>query len=172
MSTPAVPADPVFDAVLTPHRSLAPKGFLALMAVLATGAAGVGLLFASRGAWPVLPFLGGEVLLVWLAFRVNYRRAREYERIRLTEAALEVDQVDPRGRRRHHSFAPPHWLRVALEPLPGRASRLTVASHGRALAIGRFLAPEEKASFAQALSAAIGRLGSHPHASPSTSFIE
>ncbi|MGE0254830.1 MAG: DUF2244 domain-containing protein [Alphaproteobacteria bacterium] len=159
MSPSAEAAAPLFDAVLTPHRSLAPKGFLALMAVLAIGAAAVGLLFASRGAWPVLPFLGGEVLLVWIAFRINYRRAREYETVRLTHEALDVEQVDPRGRRRRHRFAPPHWLRVALEPLPGRASRLYVASHGRALTIGRFLPPDEKASFAAALGDAIRRLG-------------
>ncbi|MBM3561528.1 MAG: DUF2244 domain-containing protein [Alphaproteobacteria bacterium] len=159
MSSQAEPVEPLFDAVLTPHRSLAPKGFLALMAVLAAGAAAIGLLFASRGAWPVLSFLGGEVLLVWIAFRVNYRRARAYETVRLTAEALEVEQVDPRGHRRRHRFAPPHWLRVALEPLPGRASRLYVASHGRALTIGRFLPPAEKASLAEALGDALRRLG-------------
>ncbi|MSO80844.1 MAG: DUF2244 domain-containing protein, partial [Alphaproteobacteria bacterium] len=154
MSGPADPAALLLDAVLTPHRSLAPKGFLALMAALAAGAASVGLLFASRGAWPVLPFLGGEVLLVWVAFRVNYRRgaggrlgrsARPAATPQLRAAALAA-----RGA----------GAAAGPRPPPRRGE------HGRALAIGRFLAPEEKASFAQALAAAIGRLDAPMPSSP------
>ena len=88
-------AEPLLlDLVLRPHRSLPKGGFRVLMAVLiAFGVAG-GLVFLLLGAWPVLGFLGVDVVLVYLAFRVSYAAGRVYERIRLSPAALTVDRVD------------------------------------------------------------------------------
>lgn len=72
VAQPGVIALP-FRAVLTPHRSLSPRGFLILMSVLATVSFATGLLFASIGAWPVLGFFGLDVGIIYLAFRLNYR---------------------------------------------------------------------------------------------------
>jgi uncharacterized membrane protein len=38
-----------------------------------------GVLFLAAGAWPVLGFFGLDVLLVYIAFRLNYRSGRLYE---------------------------------------------------------------------------------------------
>ena len=43
---------PLFDALLTPHRSLTPRGFLLLMGVLCALSFGSGLAFILSGAWP------------------------------------------------------------------------------------------------------------------------
>ena len=67
---------PVFRALLTPHRSLSPKGFALLMAVLFCVSLASGLFFLSLGAWPVVGFFGLDVLLLYGAFRLNYRAAR------------------------------------------------------------------------------------------------
>jgi uncharacterized membrane protein len=153
---------PMFDAVLYPHRSLSPRGFALLMAAVAGAAALVGLWFASRGAWPVLPFFGCEILLIWLAFRLNNRDARSFETVRLTARALTVEQVKPSGRRLATEFAPPHWLRVELDSRPGGTSELRLASHGRSLVIGRFLTADERRELAGELRAALRRLAGAP----------
>jgi uncharacterized membrane protein len=155
-------APPLFDAVLYPHRSLSPRGFALLISAFAGAAALVGLWFATRGAWPVLPFFGCEILLIWLAFRVSNRDARAFETVRLTPQALTVEQIRPSGKRQAHRFAPPHWLRVDLDPRPDGTNELRLASHGRSLVIGRFLTPDERRDFAAALRAALGRLVGAP----------
>lgn len=158
------PQPPLFDAVLYPHRSLSPRGFALLMASCAGAAMIVGLWFATHGAWPVLPFFGGEILLIWWAFRTNNRDARMYEVVQLTSDALSVEQVRPSGQRKSHLFAPPHWLRIVLAGRSDGGNSLYLASHGRSLEIGRFLTPDERIEFADALRAALGRLSGRPPA--------
>ena len=77
----AKPGQPLLELVLTPHRSLPRRGFAVLMAALVLFNLVAGLVFLVVGAWPVIGFLGLDVLLVWLAFRMNYARARQSERI-------------------------------------------------------------------------------------------
>lgn len=141
----------LFDAIIYPHRSLGPHGLAILMAAVAGVGAIVGLCFAINGAWPVLPFFGGEMLLIWFAFRLNNRDARAFETVQLTPHALTVEQVKPSGRRFEHRFAPPHWLQVELDPKPGGNSQLRLTSHGRSLEIGRFLTPVERVELAREL---------------------
>ena len=73
---PASAAALPFDAVLYPNRSLGTAGFYSLMAAIVTVSAGVGAAFVLAGAWPVSGFLGLDVLLLYLAFRWNYRDGR------------------------------------------------------------------------------------------------
>src|SRR4029077_19840909 len=74
----------IFSAVLTPHRSLGPTGFLIFMAVLGGMSFVSGMVFLIAGAWPVFGFFGLDVLLVYWAFRANYRSARAYEVVTVT----------------------------------------------------------------------------------------
>src|SRR5208283_2627388 len=98
-------SEPVFfDATLSPHRSLPPRGFFWVMAVLAGVSFGASVGFVLLGAWPVTGFFGLDVALVYLAFRLSYRSARQSETVRLTEADLEVQRVGIRGERRHWRF--------------------------------------------------------------------
>jgi uncharacterized membrane protein len=160
MSEPSHP--PLFDAVLYPHRSLSPRGYALLMASCGGAAMLVGLWFATHGAWPVLPFFGCEIGLIWWAFRANNRDARMFETVRLTPEELTVEQVRPSGNRLAHRFAPPHWLRVELAARPDGSNSLFIASHGRALELGRFLSPDERREFAGELRVALGRLVGRP----------
>ena len=141
--------------VLHPHRSLPPRGFAVLMAVLGAASFMACTICVLVGAWPVIGFFGLDVALVYVAFRASYRSARQHECVRLTETSLMVERVSIRGERRRWSFEP-YWLRVIIEER-GDGNALTLASHGRALALGSFLAPTERRSFAAALQAALAR---------------
>jgi uncharacterized membrane protein len=145
-----------YDAVLKPHRSLPSKGFVVLMLVLAGVSFVISLVFVLNGAWPVTPFFGLDVALVYLAFRASYRQARQTEALRLTEDSLTVERVSIYGERRRWRFQP-FWLRVRLEEQDEYANRLVLTSHGSSLAVGTFLGPAERRSVAGALKDALLR---------------
>lgn len=145
-----------YDAVLQPHRSLPPQGFVVLMLVLAGVSFGVALFCVLHGAWPVTPFFGIDVVLVYVAFRISYRRAKLREKLRLTEEQLTLELVSPKGERRRWQFQP-FWLRVRLEEEDEHRNQLSLTSHGRSVTIGSFLAPAERRRVAAALREALVR---------------
>jgi len=158
VSTTAATSEPVlFDALLRPHRSLSPAGFRVLMAASAVAFLGVGGVFLVAGAWPVVGFCGLELALVYLFFRLNFRDLRRCETIRLTKHELEIRRIAPDGAVAERISLQAYWVRVSIRNAPGRANRLVLSSHGRELAVGAFLAPEEREDLAQALIDALAR---------------
>jgi uncharacterized membrane protein len=146
----------IFSAVLTPQRSLGPRGFLALMLVLCCINFVTGMVFLLAGAWPVFGFCGLDVLLVYWAFRVSYRRAKAYEQVTVTPSELTVRQVSHQGRISEWTLNP-LWVRLdRVVHAEFGIERLFLVSRGQRLAIAGFLGAHEKESFAHALSAALG----------------
>ena len=146
----------LFSAVLTPHRSLGRTGFLVVMLLIGGISFVAGLVFFIAGAWPVVGFLGLDVLLVYAAFKVSYRTAAAYEHVTMTPSALTVRKVSHRGQVAEWTLNPV-WVRLQREThAEFGIERLFLVSHGRRLPIATFLGPNEKASFATALSAALG----------------
>jgi uncharacterized membrane protein len=146
----------IFSAVITPHRSLTPRGFLILMLCLGVLSFVSGIVFVSIGAWPVFGFFGLDVLLVYFAFRANFRAARAYEQVTVTPSELTVRKVSHRGGVREWTLNP---LWVRLERIVHEEfgiERLFLVSRGQRLTIAGFLGPAEKASFAAALAHALG----------------
>jgi uncharacterized membrane protein len=147
--------EPIFTAELTPHRSLGRTGFLALMLFLSIVSFIAGIMFLRMGAWPVFGFFCLDVLLIYWAFRVNYARARASEHLVLTPHELRLRRVSHRGHVMEWTFNP-HWVRLDQEEHEEFGiERLYLRSHGRSVAVGRFLSPNEKASFAKALRLAL-----------------
>jgi uncharacterized membrane protein len=143
-----------FHAVLQPHRSLAPRGFLVLMLALSAVSFVAGVFFAVSGAWPVLGFFGLDVVLVYFAFRLNYRSGRLYETVDVTPAELTVTRVHPSGRREQF-HCNPYWARVSLREWPDGRTLLSIVAQGREHAFGRFLTDDERRDFASALREAL-----------------
>jgi uncharacterized membrane protein len=140
-----------FDAVLYPNRSLGRFGFHLLMAAIVLVSGAIGAAFVLAGAWPVTGFLGLDVVLLYLAFRWNYRQGRRAEFIRLDGTELAVRRVEPSGRRREWRFDA-YWVHVTIDD---SSEQLILSSHGRALAVGAFLRPEERREVGEALRAAL-----------------
>jgi uncharacterized membrane protein len=146
----------IFSAVVTPHRSLDRAGFLIVMAAVSAISFGAGTVFLMLGAWPVFGFFGLDVLLVYWAFRANYRAAAAFEEVTVTPSELRVRKVTHRGRTSEWSFNP-LWVRLERDRheefgLQG----LFLVSRGQRLQIAHVLSPQEKESFAAALATAIG----------------
>jgi len=143
MSPVSAAGQPLLELTLTPHRSLSHSGFVALMAALVTFNFVAGIVFLMVGAWPVVGFLGLDVLLVWLAFRMSYAHARQAERLALYPDRLSIWRRDPWGREQVTELQP-YWLRVRVVRHQGTVARLMLLSHGRRHVIGQFLAPDER----------------------------
>jgi uncharacterized membrane protein len=146
----------LFSAMLTPHRSLGGVGFLVLMGVISVVSFAGGVVFYIVGAWPVGGFFGLDVVLIYWAFRVNYRAAEAYEEVTVTPSALRVKKVTHRGEVAEWLLNPA-WVRLDREThedfgLLG----LFLVSRGKRLAVASFLDPAGRETFATALAAAIG----------------
>src|SRR5580692_10139252 len=154
---PESTAEPtLFSAIITPHRSLSGVGFLILMGAIGGVSFAAGIMFLMMGAWPVFGFFGLDMLLVYWAFRLNYRRARAYEEVMVTPSELRVRKVSHRGQVVEWSLNP-LWVRLDRDTHEEFGiERLFLVSRGRRLPIAGFLSPPERESFAAALAAAIG----------------
>lgn len=146
---------PLFSATLTPHRSLSRKGFVVLMVTVSLVSFVAGMVFLIAGAWPVFGFFGLDVLLIYWAFRANYRAAAEYEQVMVTPSELKIRKVSAKGKMREWTLNP-LWVRLEREDHEEfGVQRLFLAWRERRLTIGHFLSPDEKDSFSQALGAAL-----------------
>ena len=152
---PALGQPRLFSARLTPHRSLNRTGFVVLMAFICAVSFAAGVAFLLMGAWPVLGFFGLDVLVIYWAFRINYRRAAASEDIVVTPSELRVRRVSHRGHVVEWVLNP-LWVQLDQKGDPEFGiERLYLVSRGRRVSIGSFLGPDEKASFAKALLAAL-----------------
>jgi uncharacterized membrane protein len=142
---------PIFTAELTPHRSLGRTGFIILMSVLVGASFFSGILFLRIGAWPVFGFFVLDVVLIYWAFRVNYARARAFEELVLTPCELRLRRVSHRGHAMEWTFNP-LWVRLDVEEhYEFGVEGIYLSSRAQRVAVGKFLSPDEKASFAKAL---------------------
>jgi len=146
----------LFSAIITPHRSLSAKGFVAVMALIGGMSFAGGMFFLLMGAWPVVGFLGLDVALVYWAFRANYRAAAAFEEVTVTPSELRLRRVSHRGEVAEWTLNPV-WTQLDRERHDEFGLlRLFLVSRGRKLSVAGFLSPKEKESFATALSAALG----------------
>jgi uncharacterized membrane protein len=154
--SPSIDPEPtLFSAIVTPHRSLSSLGFLIVMAAIGSVSFAAGMMFLLMGAWPVFGFFGLDVLLVYWAFRVNYRAAAAYEEVTVTASELKLRKVSHRGQISEWTLNPV-WVRLdRITHEEFGIEQLFLVSGGRRLPVASFLGPQEKESFAAALAAAI-----------------
>jgi len=152
---PTLDQPTLFSARVTPHRSLNRTGFLVLMTFIGAVSFIAGIAFWMMGAWPVLGFFGLDVLVIYWAFRINFRSADATADIVVTPSELRVRRVSHRGRLIEWSFNP-LWVQLEQTGDPEFGiEHLYLVSRGRRVSVGHFLGPDEKASFAKALLAAL-----------------
>ena len=142
------------DAVITPHRSLSPRGFIILICVLTAINSLSATFFLFIGAGPVPIFLGLDVLAVVVAFRFSNRATRIQERIQVTASEVRVIRQSAKG-------AQTVWIS------PTASTRVTLVGNGdgpvqlllpgRDLQVAVVLSRPERVAFAKALDRAIWR---------------
>lgn len=150
--------DQTFRATLRPYRSLGRKGFIILMTVLIGLNFAAGTAFYLLGAWPIAPFLGADVALVWWAFRKNYADALKEERIEVTAHELILRRFDHNKEREELRFTR-SWVKVELEEDKERdlIGGLYLRFRGERTEIGRFLGAHDRKEVADLLRAALAK---------------
>jgi uncharacterized membrane protein len=145
-----------WSVTLTPHRSLSGPAFKILFCVVIILNLAIAALFYHLGAWPVFGFLGLDVALFWVAFKVNDQAAECSERIIINGDDVKLVKQS--------SAAPPveldfnrRWLRIVLEYDAARelVGRLLLVSRGKSTEIASFLGADERRSLATELKRAI-----------------
>lgn len=143
-------------ATLTPHRSLSPRSFALLMAVIAGANFAVSIFFYAIGAWPVMGFMGLDMALIWWAFKRNFRDGRRAERIEITAHELVLEQLSEKHPPREQRFVR-RWVQVELMEDRQRelVGSLYLRTRGQRTEIASFLGGHERQAFAKALQAAL-----------------
>lgn len=124
---------------LRPNRALSHRSLKRLAWGLAAVTLATALIGANQGNVFAPLFALVEAAAVAWALGIAWRAGNRGERITLDRRSLEVEALPSHRRTRFQSG----WVRVMLAPGGGHR-RLLLASHGRELEIGAFLADEER----------------------------
>lgn len=150
-------AKPLFSARLRPHRSLTGRGLRIVLAVVVVSASITGMMFLSLGAWPIVGFLGLDVVLVIWALASSLKAGKRFEEVTLWRDQLEFKQVDGAGHETLTRFDPRFVKLVVDRDFNERTTALHLRSSERDMELGAFLGQDEKSSFAKAFGTALKR---------------
>lgn len=150
-------ARPLFAATLTPNRSLGRRGLRVVIATLAVMASIPAMIFFSLGAWPIVGFLGLDVLLVWWAMSASLREGQRLEEVTLWPDQLELRQVSPGGEEQLRRFNPFYVKLVIDRDFDERTTGLHLRTRDDDIEIGAFLNTDDKTSFAKVFGTALKR---------------
>ena len=148
---------PLFAALLTPHRSLSPRGIRWVIAFTCVMASIPGVAFYAMGAWPVVGLLGLDVLLLYWALTASLRDTEMFEEITLWPDALDIRHVTKKGRETALSFNSFFIRFLVIRDNEDRVTALKILTRDGEVEIGRFLTPGDKASFADAFGHALSK---------------
>jgi uncharacterized membrane protein len=125
------------------NNSLTSSGRLLVFGFILAVSLGIALVFSlAFGAWPILPFAGIEMGVLYLAFRYVDRHAADYERITIRGDDVAVEVREGKEVRRF-SFNR-CWAQVVCE-----GPRVALRSHGREIEVGRHLCEEQRVEIAR-----------------------
>lgn len=150
--------EPVFAATIRPHRSLGRSGFRIMMTICGLIACAAALRFVALGFWPVSGFVLIDLVALYVAFRVSYRRGCSFEEVVLTPIQLMFRRVTHRGESREWRLNP-LWTRLHRESDEDYGlQRLALVSRGERITIARELSPAEREHFADEFGRALSRV--------------
>jgi uncharacterized membrane protein len=152
-------ADPgeLAEYSLTARRnsSLSPAGRYRVFCLICLVSMAIACAFALLGAWPVLPFAGLEMAVLYFAFRYMDRHDGDFERLTIKGDRMLLEIREGSGMRRFEFKR--YWARVVLERDSfGDLSRLALRSHGREVEFGSNLTCEERAVAAREIKNQLG----------------
>lgn len=136
--------------VIRPDRSLTWEQTKTVYFCIASYSLAIAGAFAVMGFWPVLPFAGGEIAALGVAFYVNALAGTAVQVVTVGGDVVKIEKERP-GPRCEWSFQRT-WARVAFDRSAGaRSSRLVIRSHGNEVVLGEFLTEFERGKLAAAL---------------------
>lgn len=154
----AAPDEPVFAAVITPHRSLDRDSTRLVLTLCCIATVISSIPFILLGAWPVAWFFGIDLAALFLAFHLNFRSAKRMEEVILTPIDLLLRRISHRGEQFEQRFNP-LWTKLdRREDDEFGLQEICLVSRGERVVIARDLSPHERESFAREFGAALARV--------------
>ena len=110
------------------------------------------------GVWPVAGCFGLDMLAIYAARKVSFRRGRSFEEVMISQIEILLARVSHRGERREWRFNP-LWTKLeTVEDDEYGLQRLTLVSRRQQALVARDAGPDERARVAQGLSAALAQV--------------
>ena len=131
------------NITVLPYRSLSKKNFRNLMIIVSIIFFSIGVFFWSLGAWPVFGFLGLDVLLLYLAFKINYKKGEIFENLKLFKSNLIITRVFPSGKAQKWNLEP-YWTKADLLNTSPNEYKLVLKSKEKVVLLGAFLNLNDK----------------------------
>jgi uncharacterized membrane protein len=157
MSMQATTTAPLFSARLTPHRSLSRRGVWMVVALAGALALIPGFVFVAMGAWPVIGFMGLDVLAVAWAMHASFKGGKRSEQVTLWKDRLELVSTGAKGVATSKSFDPRSVRLVIERDFNEHTTGLLLRAGGVDTPVGSFLHPDDLSSFGKALGSALRR---------------
>lgn len=159
MAKASVSADEtLFKAMIHPHRSMGAEARRLVITLVAIAGIISSIPFMVIGAWPVAGYFGLDVLLLFIAFRVNQKRAADREEVIVTPLELSLRRITHKGQAAEWRFNPA-WVRIerGREDEEYGLQALSIVSGGTRVSVARDLSPRERADFARAFEAGLAQ---------------
>ena len=135
------------------NNSLSSSARLLVFGLILTVSLGIAAAFSIVfGAWPIMPFAGIEMAVLYLAFRYIDRHAGDYERIAIRGDQVAVEVCEGADVKRFEMNR--CWAQVVCE---SEGARIALRSHGREVELGRHLRDEERQRMARELARELRR---------------
>lgn len=148
---------PVFCATITENRSLSPTSFRLVITLFCVAGVVSSLPFIMLGAWPVAGFFGIDILALFIAFKVNFARARGFEEVVVTPIEIMLRKVSWRGEEACWRFNPA-WTRLeSTHDDDFGMMRLVLVSRGVSVPVAVALSPPERENFAESFKRALSQ---------------
>lgn len=154
---------PLFSATITPNRSLGKRGYQLFMGFFILYCVGLSLFFLTLGWWPIIAFLGLDLVALWLAFKICYQRSNRKEHVLVTAKSVIIRKVDPKG---HEIFTEytSAWSRLAFKKgyEEGQLDKIFILYKQEQCEIAADLSHREKFDFYKALKCAMQTISQLP----------
>jgi len=141
--------DGVYRVLIRPNQALSARAIVFVVTGFAILCLSIGIAFAVKGMWLILPFAGLEVALVAMAFWTVTQSAKDYDLVCVDHPHVTLYQCRM-GTETSYQFQR-SWVRVQLKrgERAWHSPRLLLGSHGKNIEIGRALTADRRRALAQ-----------------------
>ncbi len=145
------------NITILPYRSLSKKSFRNLMIAVCFIFFSIGIFFWSLGAWPVFGFLGLDVLLLYMAFKINYKSGDIFENLKLSNSKLVVTRSFPSGKSQTWNLEA-YWTKVEILNTFSNDQKLVIKSKEKVVMLGSFLNFNDKKKLMKRINDALEKI--------------
>ena len=148
---------PLYETVIRPHQSLSRDGFRIVMALCCTVSLVTSIVCWRLGFWPIAGFFGLDMLALFVALKVSFRRGRSFEEVAISQLQVVLARVSHRGERHEWRFNPLWTKLTRVEDEEFGLRTLTLISRREHVVVARDASPPQREAVAQGLTRALAQ---------------